>query len=374
MSLWVLVILKFMTSCYSLGAGSPPDPKDYTITWDQSTLEKVSSDGYRYAGYARTRELANGQLGFAFEADGNIIFRTKSAKGWNEAVAVVPSHNGISMAVPDFTVLEDGDLLLGYNPRPRGNESNNHFSIRTIRSEDNGNTWEDEKLVYEADTSFQNGCWEPAFLELPDGTVQLYFADEGIFTETNEQRIAMVSSLDGGHSWSETPQTISYRQGSRDGMPVPVLLKDKNQIAIAIEDNGFGPFKPYIIKNEGAVWSQSVDAESSQRKYAMAEQIPPNDYAGAPYLTQCENGLTLLSFQWGEKLEDAQMAVAIGNENAEEFTNTTWPFDLPKGSIGHWNSVTVRSGGTIVALTSTNGFSEEGNTEVWKIEGNLVRK
>ncbi|WP_460545246.1 sialidase family protein [Echinicola sediminis] len=363
-----------MTSCFPSGTGSHPDPNDYTIRWDTSTLEKVSPDGFGYAGYARSRELVNGQLGVTFEADGNIFFRHRNNGKWDEAILVAPRKEGVGMSVPDFTVLENGDLLLGYNPRPRRNQPNKHFSIRTVRSKDHGRTWQEDQLVYEAGTTFGNGCWEPVFLPLPDGSIQLYFADEGVFTESDEQRIAMVQSSDGGHSWSENPQTVSYRKGSRDGMPVPIVLEGKREIAMAIEDNGTGPFKPYIIRNEGFEWGHPVDAESPLRKYAMAEQIPSHDYAGAPYLAQCNNGLTLLSFQWGAKLEDAQMAVAIGDEQALHFTNTTWPFDLPKGKIGHWNSLTVLSDGRIVALTSTNGYSNTGQTEVWMIEGALVRK
>ncbi|MBD8487285.1 exo-alpha-sialidase [Echinicola sp. CAU 1574] len=373
LNLWVFVILLFMTSCSGLGAGSPPDPQDYTIVWDQSTLERISPDIFRYAGYARVRELANEHLGVAYEADGNIFFRIKENGVWKEPVLVAPRKEGEAMAVPDFTVLDNGEILLAYNPRPRRNQQDKHFAIRIVRSSDHGQTWQEDQLVYEAGTTFENGCWEPVFLTLPDGTIQLYFADEGIFTETNEQRIAMLASTDGGYSWSESPQTISYRKGSRDGMPVPVLLEDQT-IAMAIEDNGFGPFKPYIIKADGLSWKETVNADHPHRKYAMAEQIPPNDYAGAPYLAQGVNGLTLLSFQWGSKLEDAQMAVAIGNEQALHFTNTTWPFQLPQESIGHWNSITVLQDGKILALTSTNGFSDKGQTEVWMIQGELVGK
>ncbi|WP_186755442.1 hypothetical protein [Echinicola salinicaeni] len=82
----------------------------------------------------------------------------------------------------------------------------------------------------------------------------------------------------------------------------------------------------------------------------------------------------MLSFQWGAKLEDAQMAVAIGDEEAQNFTNHTWPFKLPEGSIGHWNSITVLEDGSILALTSTNGYSEKGKTEVWMIKGHLEKK
>ncbi|GGF37928.1 sialidase family protein [Echinicola rosea] len=368
----ILAIIMFITSCF--GAGSPPDPNNYTIRWDKSSLEKVSADGYRYAGYARCRELADGNLGLAYEASGNILFRIRTEKGWKAPVLVAAETPGIGLAVPDFTVLENGDILLGYNPRPRRNTQGKHFGIRTVRSTDNGNTWKDDQLVYEAGTSFSDGCWEPVFLQLPDGDIQLYFADESIFTQSNEQRIAMVSSADGGATWSTEPKTVSFSEGSRDGMPVPIWLEKQKRIALAIEDNGFGPFKPYILYSEGKEWEEGVSRDSPKRLYAMADSLPQNDYAGAPYLAQASNGLTLLSFQWGDKLENAQMAVAIGDDQVQNFTNTTWPFPLAKGKIGHWNSLMVLSDGKIIALTSTNGFSSNGQTEVWMIMGELSMK
>ncbi|WP_168196264.1 sialidase family protein [Echinicola soli] len=361
-----------MTSCF--GAGSPPSPKDYTIRWNQSTLEKVSGDGDHYAGYARCRELADGSLGFAYEAGGNIFFRVRTGKGWQEPILVAAAAPEVGMAVPDFTVLGNGDVLLGYNPRPRRNAKDKHFGIRTVRSTDNGTTWQDDQLVYEAGTSFGDGCWEPVFLQLPDGDIQLYFADEGIFTHSNEQRIAMVSSTDSGTTWSKIPKTVSFRKGARDGMPVPVWLEKEERIAVAIEDNGHGPFKPYILFNDGTEWDEEIAGNSSARSYAMADSLPEKDYAGAPYLAKASNGLTFLSFQWGDRLEDAQMAVAIGDEGAQNFTNVTWPFDLAKGKTGHWNSLTVLEDGRIVALTSTNGYSETDQTEVWMIMGEMVKK
>ncbi|WP_186755440.1 sialidase family protein [Echinicola salinicaeni] len=270
LSLLVFGMVLFMASCSGLGAGSPPNPRDYTIIWDQSSLEKVSADNSRYAGYARARELAKGQLGVAFEADGNIFFRIKDHGVWQDPILVVPRQEGIGMAVPDFTVLENGDILLGYNPRPRGNQSEKHFAIRTVRSSDNGQSWANDQLVYKAGSSFENGCWEPVLLQLPNGNIQLYFADEGVFTSSNEQRIAMVASKDGGRSWTREAKTISFRKGSRDGMPVPIILDGGKKIAMAIEDNGFGPFKPYIIHNNGMDWEKPVDGDSNNRKYAMA--------------------------------------------------------------------------------------------------------
>src|SRR5690606_25380782 len=150
--------------------------------------------------------------------------------------------------------------------------------------------------------------------------------------------------------------------GSRDGMPVPLLLKNKKDILIAIEDNGSGEFKPFIIKSSiEDSGNKTVGAESPLRLYALAEKIDNSVYAGAPYLAQLSSGETLLSYQGseyraGNKLQYADMKVVIGDENGRNFKYKTSPFNIPGDKSGLWNSITVLKGDTILALTSTNGF------------------
>jgi hypothetical protein len=162
---------------------------------------------------------------------------------------VAEKQDGINMAVPDKLELNDGSILVCYNPRPFDIHPSRKFGIRSKKSYDGGNTWEDERLLYEAGHEFENGCWEPSAVQLPDGEIQLFFADEGPYTHSSEQNISLLRSHDNGMSWTTTPEIVSFRAGSRDGMPVPILLKNKRETAIAIEDNGFQNFKPYIIKS-----------------------------------------------------------------------------------------------------------------------------
>src|SRR5690606_14297260 len=99
-----------------------------------------------------------------------------------------------------------------------------------------------------------------------------------------------------GQTWTTDPKIISFRAGKRDGMPVPVLLKGEERIAVAIEDNGFVNFKPYIITNTlQENWSETVLSDSPNRIYAMAKPVDDEVYAGAPYLRQLSTGETILS-------------------------------------------------------------------------------
>ncbi len=81
-------------------------------------------------------------------------------------------------------------------------------------------------------------------------------------------------------------------------MPVPLLLRGNQRIAVAIEDNGLGNFKPYIITNTLAEgWKITVDAGSPNRIYAISDPVDNKVYAGAPYLRQLSSGETILSYQ-----------------------------------------------------------------------------
>ncbi|WP_346239202.1 sialidase family protein [Niabella insulamsoli] len=355
-------------------------PGGKTIQWDKNTLNRVAAPvaGSNYAGYARLIELDNGNLLCVYESGGAIWQTISVDKGasWQKAKEVAAREEGINMAVPDLLALKNGTLLLMYNPRPYIEAPSRHFAIRVKTSLDDGVTWSEAREIYKAGHAFKNGCWEPSAIQLPDGTIQLFFANEGIYLHSDEQNISMLSSQDNGCSWSRHPKIISFRKGKRDGMPVPLLLKNEPRIVVAIEDNGFANFKPYTISNtfrQG--WKEPVDAASKDRKYALKDSLNENVYAGAPYIKQLSTGETILSYQGTEGrpahvLQQAVMKVAVGNERAQDFEGVTEPFQIPLDKNGLWNSIAVLGDDTIVALTSTNAYSK-GSVEVWMIKGKL---
>ena len=202
-------------------------------------------------GYARIIELQDGRLMAVCESGGiKIAFSEDKGSTWGSATKIVSNPAGIRECVPDLIQLSDGTIIVAYNPRPTSPYSEERkFGIRCKRSTDGGQTWSDEIFVNDALHTFADGCWEPSMLELPSGELQLYFADEGPYTSNNDQQISLCRSMDGGQTWSQA-QKICYRQGSRDGMPVPVLLKDESQIVVIIEDNGwgYGDFFPTTVR------------------------------------------------------------------------------------------------------------------------------
>lgn len=346
------------------------------IAWDYSSLKKVSTNptGNGYNGYPRLIQLKDKSLLLTYEAVGSIVVSKSTDLGntWSQAVVVKSPETGISMAVPDLLELKDGSILIMYNPRPFQINPSRKFQIRTQKSNDGGLTWQDERTVYSAGHEFANGCWEPAAIQLQNGEIQLFFANEGIYLSSNEQNISMVSSNDGGLSWSTVPKIVSFREGRRDGMPVPVVLNNQTEIAFAIEDDGIGAFKPYIIKNTIADnWSSVINGSSNKRTSALSVPLANNIYAGAPFLRQLSTGETILSYQGTEgrtnDLNNADMKVVIGSSSATNFTSKTMPFRIPNANSALWNSLCILDDDAIVALTTTNAYGN--GSEIWMIKG-----
>jgi len=354
------------------------------IAWDFRSLTKIAPvDGRSgYFGYARMAQLFDGRLACAYETSaGNVelVFSTDLGESWGNKQIVFEKRNNIAMAVPEIVELSDHSILVACNPRPRKPFTDDRkFGIKVRKSNDGGVTWESEQVIYKAQSTFENGCWEPSMIQLPGGEVQLFFANEGIYTTSGEQNISMFRSSDFGTSWSAEPEIIGYRKDRRDGMPVPLLLKEKAELLLAVEDNKTDQFKPTIFREKlAAKWSDgTITATDPRREYApLTDPLADSIYAGAPYLEQLQTGEVILSYQttWQRDIiwDKSAMAVEIGDENGRNFSRRSSPFKVPLSKQGLWNSLCVIDGNTPVAITSTNAYSST-STEVWMIKGRVI--
>jgi hypothetical protein len=351
-----------------------------SIQWDEKSLVCIAAEG----GYPRVKRLNDGSLLAAYEnRKGDVLVKHSFDEGktWSDSVLVFGSFdytnatNGLSakinIANPEFIQLANNDILFACNFRPNKDEVY-PFSIAIKRSRDNGNTWSKEQIVYQAAPRFIDGCWEPSFLFLPDGRIQLYFANEFPYQQSNEQEISMLESDDNGTSWSTDKKTVSFRKGFRDGMPVATT--DGKEIFVAIEDNGFDQFKPFIVKNAIADnWKEPVLAESPNRYSALKEPLPSSVYAGAPYLISTEDGYYVLSYQTTNNRtsnwELSTMEVVV-SDKPSDFISPSQPFAVPLSKEAKWNSLCDLGNGKIAAVSSTNFKSDK--IGVWMIKGKIV--
>lgn len=178
------------------------DPVDgIRIAWDYNSMQCLASLG----GYPRIRKLADNSLMVVYDApngNGELRRSTDDGKSWGEPETVFRQHTytnneGLSTTVnianSELTQLQNGDLIAACNYRPAKNEIA-PFAIVIRRSKDLGVTWSEEQILYEGGLRFIDGCWEPSFLQLPNGDLQIYFANESPYRNSDEQEISVLTS------------------------------------------------------------------------------------------------------------------------------------------------------------------------------------
>ena len=122
---------------------------------------------------------------------------------------------------------------------------------------------------------------------MPTGELQCYFANENNFPNSNEQEISMCRSFDNGLTWGKENR-ICFSNGSRDGMPVPILT-DNNEIVVIIEDNGWGNgyngFRATTVRTTlDDNWSNWIPRNNNNREMIFANAADKTFISAAPYI------------------------------------------------------------------------------------------
>jgi len=368
----IFTVLSVVTSEMFTASALRHEPFDRSrIYWDMSTRCVPLSPP---SGYGRMIQLQDGRLmmtGGAWSRGVECTFSTDYGKTWSTPQLIIGNTPQWEMCNPDIIQLEDGTLLLGINPRPSQPYSEGRpFSIDVMRSTDGGKTWSDMIRVHTASHIGDDGCWEPAFLQLPSGEVHCYFSLE--LVGNNDQEIMLSRSFDNGATWTKA-QRVSYRQGHRDGMPVAILT-DNGEIVVTIEDNGqpgydgfrATSFRCTLEQNWNNFW---VDGNSANRSKLLMNDQDLKYRSAGPYIRKLSTGETVASWM-GEKagLENCGIdlyhhLVAVGDADARNFKCVNTSFYVPEGGRANWGSINVADDGCVYAIAGAyEGGQTEGNS------------
>ncbi len=365
------VFIAFLMTLGGASGGAQTYFDGIRICWDYRAQQYLGGGVY-----SRLKLLSDGTLACAYSAGSDVFLRLCRQGQWDSPIKVASDPSGRhNYTNSELLELADGRLMYAWNARAR--RAGQPYKIMVAYSADKGRSWSGEETLYTAGTEWTDGCWEPAMMQLPDGEVQLFFANEHNIPD-NRQNITMLRSTDGCVSW-EDPMVVSFRSTSRDGMPVPLCLQNGRDLVLAIEDNGLnGNFKPVIIHSSVADnWRGGTVTGSSPHRWsalATTDELAPSVYAGAPYLIQLHSGQTLLSCQSSEGRKSADypiMQTYVGNSQAKNFCcrSTPFPFVGEEETQVQWCALAQTGDSTVMATSSvSNRKSQNG---IWNATGHI---
>lgn len=346
------------------------------IEWGDA--ERVSHDVYS-ADYPRMLRLGGDTLFLAYHGGpqynewDNIYLRKSFDLGrtWQDAEVLMvdddPQYYGF--ANPEFLKLRSGKILMAFTGR--GNpDDNQHNNIQVMYSNDRGFTWSNPNIV-----AFGRS-WEPAMVQHPSGEVLMFYSSEARWWQVSdeiEQEILLVKSENDGLSWS-SPKSVAYTSGNRDGMPVPLLLRESKGVIFVIESVG-NRDSPWILHTD---LQNAFNDPNEVSRYLAAPKSQVN-FGGGPYIIQLPTGETILSCHdtggrsIGTDWKKNTMYVLIGDSDARNFSNVSFPFpDLPPNEGAFFNSIHALDENTLVALGSRH--FPDGHAEIHRVIGTIVRE
>lgn len=375
------------------------------IVWEEP--EKVTRGGY-----GRVHRLNDGRLMmcYAKSSDNYVRFSDDDGKTWSAEEYKVMSHfmkenergkTRVTASNPEFAQLSEsnphhpGRIIFACNYRPKwvkpgkGDEDMSSvypYTIAIKTSDDEGKTWSRMRHVYKSDLWDRNvlrGCWEPFVLELPDGRVQIYFADETPYWRKGSrwQNISLIESADGGDTWSR-PRVVSQNGSDRDGMPVVAVHDGMLLMAIESSEPGTRLFPAVVKSSVEDNWSSVVGRDSESRFHPFRKSLKSAlVYSGAPYIITTDNYI-VYSYQISDESDDknannarhAAMEVQVcpKSEVKDGHFNTmrapSRPLDVDQSvESAVWNSLCDLGNDEVLAVSQLNGW-------IHVVRGRIVKK
>ena len=295
--------------------------------------------------YAHSKDLVHWE-------DPEVLYNAEHYRYKNESL---PNGAGVTYFVNcDAVVLQNGDILTATSYRNK-EVYRDHPELAGIylrRSTDGGRTWSAETSIYKGVN------WEPSIIELSSGEIQIFFSQVspgiarwGLKENRNSTGTAMISSVDGGYTWTpnvtEAPwqAKIAFQQyvleveGSpsfTDQMSVVTELYDGTLAAVCESKDANKDFHISIIYSDAA-WSDSPDYD----KTGPADRQSNLFQGAAPYIRKMPSGEVVIGY--GEN-NDYCLRVADGSAR-----NIGAPLQA-FSKAGYWGSVEVTGANRLTAV------------------------
>jgi len=340
--------------------------------------------------YPRIKRLSDGSYMLFFQDGrwGPNVYCTYSENGtdWEKPTLLFGAHltyNDTYMrnyATVDAIQLENGDIIIAAIFQAVRKDASSPAPSRFLMTEkgivtkystDGGRTWSEQQIVY------HGRCWEPSFLQLPNGTVQMYFTHSApkdaiygsLMGNNVSSGVAMLTSTDNGRTWS--PMALTYPYVAKrivqqniyvynginiltDQMPVAILLHDNKTIVMATES----------LRPDKSGHSTSIIRSHDYFARTLAEnEDGPEDrdnfitVGAGPYIDQFPSGEIALSMSAG-----AKPRVYLGNETGTKFYLDRYFSAACKQKRSAWGDVFVTSSHTLMATSEDTIPNPTGGT------------
>ena len=349
----ILSTVALLTAAFSIQAVYHEPYSKSRVYWDMSTKRISIPQGH----YSRMIELPDGRLLMTAGNKKGIaaVYSSDGGDTWTTPRIFISNTDEYTFGSAEFLLLDDGTLLMTENSRPvRPFTHDRPYHVNVYRSSDFGETWSAPVRIFTQPTENFRGVWEPILIQLPSGEIQCYYSSE--VPADNTQEIDMSRSFDNGLTW-EPFERMCYRQGHRDGMPVPIITNN-NDIVFTIEDNGqpgYSGFRATTIRTtlENNWHDGWVNATSSRREKCLTNADDLQYLSAGPYLRKLPGDETIVAWMGedeenrGKGLAAYRMFTAIGDVDARNFTGKNPVFYVPTSGRATWVSLSFDSKGNI---------------------------